>query len=213
MKKITIAIISIIILSFVIGIYAYQNIEADKVSSHWDSNGEVNGYMSKFWGIFLSPLILLGIYLLFLIIPKIDPLKNNIKKFRGYYDLFILIIALFLFYIFILTIITNLGYSFNMTMALMPAMGALFFYIGIIMKKLKRNWFMGIRTPWTLSNDEVWNKTHKLGATLFKIIGVIVILGILFPSKYVIWIILIPVLASTVWLVLYSYLEYKKSKN
>jgi uncharacterized membrane protein len=198
-------------LSFVIGTYSYQNINRDKIISHWNAEGQEDGYMSKFWGIFLVPLMLIGLYLLFLVIPKIDPLKENIKKFRGYYDSFILVIILFLFYIFILTILANFGYNFNLTLMLMPALGILFFYIGIILKKLKRNWFIGIRTPWTMSNDEVWDKTHKLGSILFKIIGVILVFGIFFPTKYFIWFILIPIFVLVIWLTLYSYIEFKKN--
>ncbi len=208
-KKITIAIIVVILLSFVIAIYSYQKIEGDKVASHWNVKGEVDGYMSKFWGVFLFPLMFIGLYILFLLIPKIDPLKNNIQKFRKYYDIFVLAIMLFLFYVFILTILANLGYSFNMTTMLMPTIGLLFFGIGMFMKKLKRNWFIGIRTPWTISNDEVWKKTHLLGAKLFKLLGIIIFLGIFF-RKYLLWFILVPVIISVVWLFAYSYLEYRK---
>lgn len=212
MKKTTILIISIILLSFVIGAYAYQKIEGDQVASHWNAKGEVDDYMSKFWGIFLFPLIMIGVYLLFLVIPKIDPLKNNIKKFRKYYDWFMFIMVLFFFFVFVLTILFNLGYNFNMSFVIMPAIGILFFYIGILMKQLKRNWFIGIRTPWTLSSDRVWSKTHKLGSILFKILGIIIILAMFLPAKYIIWVILVPVLVVVIWLVLYSYLEYQKNK-
>ena len=208
-KITTIAILTLIIFSFVIATYAYQKIEGDKVASHWNAKGEVDGYMPKFLGIFLFPLIFIGLYVLFLVIPKIDPLKKNILQFRKYYDVFILVILLFLFYAFSLTILANLGYSFNMTTMLMPAIGLLFFGMGLFLKKLKRNWFIGIRTPWTISNDEVWKKTHLLGSKLFKLSGVIIFLGIFF-QKYFLWFILIPVLISVVWLVIYSYLEYRK---
>jgi uncharacterized membrane protein len=213
MKKTTITIILIILLSIAIGVYSYYNIQESKIASHWDAKGQVNGYMSKFWGIFLVPIISIGLYLLFLFIPKIDPLKKNILKFRNYYDSFILIMMLFLFYVFVLTILANLGYVFNMTTMLMPAIGLLFFCIGIIFKKLKRNWFIGIRTPWTMSNDQVWEKTHKLGSVLFKIEGIILLLGVFFPAKYFLGFVLIPILVFTIWLFLYSYLEYKKIKK
>ena len=213
MKKTNIAIILIIILSFVVGIYALQNIQADRIATHWNANGEVNGYMSKFWGVILFPLITIGIYLLFLLIPKIDPLKQNIQKFRKHYDLFILIMIIFLSYTYVLTILTNLGHSFNMTTMIMPAIGLLFIFIGIIMNKLKMNWFIGIRTPWTLSNNTVWQKTHKLGSTLFKTLGAIMILAIFAPPKYLVWIILIPTLIIVIWLFAYSYFEFKRIKK
>ncbi len=120
---------------------------------------------------------------------------------------------LFLFYVFILIISANFGYKFNITTMLMPAIGILFLYIGFIMKKVKRTWFIGIRTPWTLSNNEVWKKTHRLGALLFKITGIIFFFGIFFSPKYFLWFIIILVFGLIVWLILYSYLKYEKLKN
>jgi len=208
MKKI---IFGLFVLCVVIAGYAYYTIDAEKIASHWNNSGEVNGYMTKFWGIFLFPFVMVGIYLFYLLIPKIDPLKKNIKKFKKYYDLFVLIIIAFLAYVFILSILFNLGFMFNMTMMMMPALALLFMFIGYFMKKLKRNWFVGIRTPWTISNDKVWSKTHKLGSILYVLNGVFILVGMFF-SQYLVWFVLIPVLISTVFLVAYSYLEYNKLK-
>ena len=184
----------------------------EKVASHWNSKGEVDGYMSKFWGIFLMPILSIVLLVLFVLFPKIDPLKKNITKFKKYYEWFIVLFILFLFYIYIITLIWNLGYKFNMTAAIIPAFGILFFYIGILTENAKRNWFIGIRTPWTLSNDEVWEKTHKLGGKLFKISGVIALLGILF-QKYAIYLFLIPVIFSALYSSIYSFFEYRKQKK
>jgi uncharacterized membrane protein len=90
--------------------------------------------------------------------------------------------------------------------------GLLFFYIGILLENAKRNWFIGIRTPWTLSSEKVWNKTHKLGSKMFKISGIIVLIGFLF-QKYVTYFILIPTLFVAFYLVIYSYVEYRKEKK
>jgi len=212
MKKINIAIAFIIILSFVIAAYAYNTIPGNIVASHWNFKGEVNGYMPKFWGLFLMPIISVALFLLFLAIPKIDPLKKNIDKFRNYYNSLIFIILLFFFYIFLLTIIANFGYQFNMNYALIPALGILFIFIGAIMKKMKRNWFMGIRTPWTISNDEVWKKTHDLGSVLFILAGIAAIVGIFF-QEYLWWFILVPILVAAIVPVVYSYIIWRKIKK
>lgn len=208
MKKSNLIIILIILISFAIGVYFYPQIP-NEMASHWNLRGEVDDYMPKFWGILLMPFISLFLFLLFLIIPKIDPLKENIEKFRKYFDWFIILIILFLSYIYLLAIFWNLGFEFNMGRMLMPALGILFFYIGILLKNAKRNWFIGIRTPWTLSSDSVWDKTHQLGSKLFKIAGIITFLGILFPN-YVLWTVLIPILTASLYLVVYSYFEYQK---
>ncbi|MBT4540793.1 SdpI family protein [Candidatus Woesearchaeota archaeon] len=210
MKKTTIFALFIVIISFVISIYFYPSFP-DQVASHWNSQGEVDGYMGKFWGLFLMPIISLAILLLFLAIPKIDPLKNNIKKFEKYFDGFIVLILLFLFYIYVLTVLWNMNIVFNMTQMILPALGILFFYCGILIENAKRNWFIGIRTPWTLSNEKVWNATHKLGGKLFKIAGILAFIGLFF-QKFALLLFIVPVLAFSLYLVVYSYLKYQKYK-
>ena len=210
-KKAQIITIIIILISFAVGVYFYNQFP-DKVASHWNIQGEVDGYMSKFWGAFLMPIVCLGLFLLFLLIPRIDPLKRNIEKFRKYFDTFIVLIILFLFYVYLLTVFWNVGISFNMSRVILPAIGILFYYIGVLLKHAKRNWFIGIRTPWTLSSDNVWEKTHKLGSKLFKTAGVIALLGIFFQSL-AIWLILVPVILVSVYTIFYSYFEYKKENH
>jgi len=200
----------IIILSFVIAIYFYPQMP-DEMASHWNAEGEVDGYMSKFWGLFLMPLVSVILLVLFLFIPKIDPLKDNYAKFRKYYDGFIVIMILFFFYIYLLTISWNFNFKFNMTVMILPAIAALFFYLGVLMQNSKRNWFVGIRTPWTLSSDVVWNKTHRLGGLLFKVLAVVFI-GSLFFQKYAVFIIIAAVIPIVVFLFAYSYYEYRKLK-
>jgi len=184
----------------------------DQIASHWNAKGTVDSYMPKIVGLFLMPFVTLALFFLFLLIPSIDPLKNNIKKFRKYYNNFVLIIILFLFYIYLLTILWNFNYKFNMTMMMIPVLGVLFIYIGYIMKNLKRNWFIGIRTPWTLSSDKVWDKTHNLGSKLFMLSGIIILIGSFFED-YIFWFIFIPIIITVLWTFIYSYLEWKKIKK
>lgn len=92
---------------------------------------------------------------------------------------------------------------------MLPAMGLLFIYIGWMLRKAKRNFFIGIRTPWTLSSDKVWDKTHQLGSILFMISGVLALIGSLFGSN-AIWFVMVPLLGSTMFLVVYSYMLYQR---
>ena len=208
MRKTEVIALVIIAISFLIGIYFYNRMP-DMMASHWNARGEVNDYMSKFWALFLMPLMSLGLFLLFLVVPKIDPLKQNIEKFRKYFDTFIVLMLGFLFYIYLLTIFWNLGIRFSMIQLMIPAMAALFYYCGILVENAKRNWFIGIKTPWTLSNENVWNKTHKLGGKLFKSAGIIILLGIVLES-YAPYFVLVPILFVSIYLVVYSYIEYQK---
>jgi len=208
MRKNEIIALGVTLLSFVIGIYLYPQMP-ERMASHWNARGQVDGYIPKFWGLFLIPLTSVGLLLLFIIIPKIDPLKHNIEKFRKYYDIFVLLSIIFLLYIHFLTILWNMGVRFNMAQLLAPAFGILFYYCGILIENARRNWFIGIRTPWTLSSEKVWEKTHKVGGKLFKISGIIAFVGI-FLQDYVLFLILVPVISTTIYTIVYSYFEYQK---
>jgi len=198
----------IIILSFLVSIWLYPQLP-ERMPSHWNAKGDVDGYMPKTWALFMLPIVNLGLLALFLIIPVIDPLKHNIRKFMRYYDGMVVLIIAFMTYVHILTLAYGLGVQFSMVLAMMPALGFLFYYMGILTENAKRNWFVGIRTPWTLSSEKVWNKTHKKGGKLFKASGVIAVIGVLF-GDLAIWFVLVPVLLSTAYLVVYSYFEYRK---
>lgn len=210
MKLIYYFCVLLILISIGVGIYYYPHLP-DRIASHWDAQGQVNGYMSKFWGIFLFPIISAACFILLIFIPKLDPLKKNLEKFRDYYDFFIFIFLLFLFYLFILTILWNIGYVFNMTVLIIPGIALFFYYIGVLLHNAKQNWFVGIRTPWTLSNEEVWNKTHKLGGILFRAVAIISLAGIIF-QKYAFLIFFVPMIAVVVFLLIYSYVIFKKIK-
>jgi uncharacterized membrane protein len=183
------------------------------MASHWNINNQVDGYISRFWGAFLMPLISLGLLVLFMLIPQIDPLKANIAQFRGYFNIFILLLIVFMAYLHGLTLAWNLGYTgFNMGSALLPALGLFIFFIGFLLEKAKRNWFIGIRTPWTLSSDKVWDETHRLGATLFKVSGLLAILGAFLP-EIAFWLMFVPLIGSSLFLVIYSYVLYAREER
>lgn len=208
MKKSEVLTSGIILLSFIVGIYFYSQLP-QKLASHWNIRGEVDSYLPKFWGLFLMPVISTGVLLLFILIPNIDPSKENFEKFRKYYDRFVVLIITFFLYLYLLTIFWNLGVKFNIVQFLVPALAILFYYCGILLENVKKNWFVGIRTPWTMMSEKVWDKTHKLGGKLFKIVGIFTLLGILFPD-YAIFFVFIPVIFLTAYTVIYSYFEYQK---
>ena len=163
-KTTSIIALTMIALALLVGIALWDQLP-DPMASHWNANDQVDGYMSKFWGVFLLPLMTLGMFVLFMAVPNIDPLKANIAQFRETFNVFILLIIAFMLYIYGLTLAWSLGYQdFNMSTAMLPFMGVLFIAIGFMLRKAKRNFFIGIRTPWTLSSDTVWDKTHQLGS-------------------------------------------------
>lgn len=208
--KTELAILAIVLISFIVAGYFYVQMP-EMIASHWNAAGRADDYIPKFWGLFLAPVLSIIFLILFILIPKIDPLKENIAKFRKYYNGLVLMLVAFMLYLELLVIIWNHGIRFNMMHAMVPAMAVLFYYVGVLVENAKRNWFVGIRTPWTLSSEKVWDKTHKKGGRLLKVSAVIAALGLFFGS-YAILFVLVPIILVMIYLVVYSYFEYQKEK-
>lgn len=208
MRKATAVITGLVFLSFIVSIYFYPHVP-DPMATHWNSRGEVDGYMSKFWGLFFMPLVITGLAALFLAIPRIDPKRENIVKFRKYYDGFIIVLIFFMLAVHLQVLLWNTGIQISPNAVIPAGIGLLFYYIGILMENAERNWFIGIRTPWTLSSDRVWKKTNRLAGKLFRIAGVVAVLGAFFRENAVFFI-LVPALFIAGFTAVYSYLEYQK---
>jgi len=206
----TTIIVSVILIAatLVVGLILYAQLP-DPMPSHWNAAGEIDGYMSKFWGVFLMPIITIALVPLFLVIPHIDPLKANIAKFRGVFNWFIVAFVVYMLFVYGLTMAAALGYQFNMTYALLPIVGLLFIGAGYMMGKAKRNFFIGIRTPWTLSSETVWDKTHQLGSKLFMIGGAVTIVSA-FLGEFGIWLMLAAMFVAAFVPIVYSYILWRR---
>ena len=207
-RKGEIIIVGIALFSFAIGVYYYPQMP-EQMASHWNAKGLVDDYLPKFWGLFLLPITLVGLALLFMAIPRIDPLRENIEKFRKYYDGFVILFMIFMMVVYLLTILWSIEIRISLNVFLPIAAGVMFIGTGILCENTRQNWFIGIRTPWTMSSESVWDKTHRMAGKLFKIAGVIAIVGILFQS-YAVYFVLVPAILVAVYTVVYSYVEYKR---
>lgn len=205
----SIIVLALIAIAVIAGALLWNQLP-ELMASHWNVNNEVDGYMPRFSGVFMMPLITLGMFALFLVLPNIDPLKANIAQFRGAFNLFIVLITVFMLYIHGLTLVWNLGYqNFEMDTAMMPFLGIVFMFIGYLLRQAKRNFFIGIRTPWTLSSDIVWEKTHRLGSVLFILSGALAFAGSFFGGMTAFWLLMAPLTGSAIFLAVYSYILYQ----
>ena len=203
----------LILIAVAVSAAAYNRLP-EQVASHWGANDEVNGTMSRFWGAFFMPVLALGLLVLLLLVPNIDPMKANIATFRPIYNTFIVVMLVFLLYLHVLTIAWNLGYQgFRMSTALLPGLGLIFIFVGLMMRQAKRNFFIGIRTPWTLSSDRVWAQTHRVGAVLFIACGILALLCIFVPGPVAYIVLLAPLFATSIFLVAYSYWLYQQEQS
>lgn len=207
----TVAISVVLIgLAVVAGAALYPELP-DPMPSHWNAAGEVDGYMSKFWGVFLVPVLSAGLLALMLVIPSMDPRRANIEKFRGTYNAFIVGFVAFMVYVEALILAAGLGYTVNMTRMLMPVVGLLFIGVGVMVGRARWNYVIGIRTPWTLDDEVVWDATHRLGGWTFGVAGVLVLLGsLLGSSTAVFWLMLGALLLAALIPVVYSYVLWRR---
>ncbi len=204
-------IVLVVVLTLAVTILVYPELP-DLLPSHWNLEGEVDGYLPKLWGVLIVPLLTVLFTALLYLLPRIDPLKENYPKFRRQYEGFILVFTAYLFVVQLWILLWGLGYPISPNVLLPPLIGALFIYLGVLIEHAEPNWFVGIRTPWTLSSERVWKKTHSRGGLLFKIAGIIALAGALF-GKYSVWFVLVPVLVVSVYLVIYSYFEYRRERG
>jgi len=168
-------ILILILFGFALGAYFYPSLP-DKVPIHWNASGEINGYGSKLFGAFGMPLISLAMYLMFLVLPYIDPQKKNYAYFKSTYQFLKYLIIIFFLGIEVMTLLIASGVIINKPIFIQTMVSLLFILIGNVMGRFKHNYFVGIKTPWTLANEEVWRKTHRLAAPLWVLGGIINIL-------------------------------------
>jgi len=177
--------------------------------TNWTGSSEPNGTLPKAAALALLPGLSAGLLVLFAVLPRIDPLGENIESFRAYYDRFVVLLTAYLSGVHAGIIAFNLGYRFDFVLIILAGMAALFYYVGILLGHAERNWFVGIRTPWTLSSDEVWDRTHDLGGRLFKLTAVVTLAGLALGDEAVYVFVSAAVVTSAVTFV-YSYYCYRR---
>jgi uncharacterized membrane protein len=200
-----------ILATFAVSFWAYPLLPS-RVPSHWNAAGEINGYSSSFSGAFLLPIITLIVWLLFLVIPKIDPRKENFKLMGRVFWLFAFFVVLFLCVLHLGILLTALGVmQTNLVPFLsLAGIGILFIVIGLNMAKIKHNYFFGIRTPWTLASEEVWNKTHRTLGPWWVICGVIFLFLVFLPSAIMFIVLLVLTILLALGSVVWSYVLYRR---
>lgn len=199
----------ILITTIVGSIWSYAHLPPN-VISHWDANGQPNGTMPRAIAVSFVPMLMLVLMGLFFVLPGAEPNPSARNDARHLGDQFSVTLLLFLGYVHLLSLVWNLGASFSFTRWLTPALAFLFIDIGRLLRHAKQNWFFGIRTPWTLSNEDVWNQTHAHGATAFQLAGVCALGGMLVPPSVAIWMILIPICMASFYTVILSYVLFRR---
>ncbi|MDE1874578.1 MAG: SdpI family protein [Patescibacteria group bacterium] len=168
-------------------------------------------HIGDFGTTFGLPIVLVILWGLWALSPAIDPVAKGFPGFRHVYDFFWILLSALLAYAYSLVISKALGQHVDGFHAVIPATAVLFFVIGALLPRIKRNWFFGIRTPWTLSSDEDWARTHRFSRPLFMIAAVVILVGAWTPRDWSIGLIVGPVLLAAIISVLYSYFTFRRA--
>ncbi len=187
--------------------YMYPGLP-DPMPTHWNASGQPDDYMTKQWGSLTLAVIPVFMFLLYKVIPVISPRGFRTESFTGVLNILMTATVLFGCIIGVAAIQSAHGAQFNISTFVMVAVGLLFIIMGNFLGKVRKNFFLGIRTPWTLASDEVWAKTHRLGGWCFVIAGVIMaVFGVIAPASP--WL-LYTVVAIALFPVVYSYFAYRR---
>ncbi len=200
--------LALIAAMFVVAAVSWQQVP-DRIPVHWNLQGEVDGYGGRFMGLLLLPLVTLGIYVLLLVLPRLDPGYVNYQSFAGTYYLIRVTLVVFQAGIYGVTVAAAFGQQVDVGTIISVGVGALMVVLGNVLGKIRPNWFVGIRTPWTLSSKLSWDKTHRLAGWVFIALGpMIALVGVIRANWYLVATLALGG-AGLAWLVVYSYLVYR----
>lgn len=193
-----------------VGVRLYPRMPIE-VATHWGASGVPNGWTPRFWAVAMWPLLIVAMAGLAVLLPKISPRKFEIKPFAATYGLLMLAIQAFLLVVGVCAMLAGAGYHVPIPLVGTLAIGVLFMVLGNCMGKLRKNFFIGIRSPWTLASSAVWERTHRLGGWLFMLAGIIwVVTGLaVAPQHSTPWLVAAVVIAALIPYV-YSYFIYQR---
>lgn len=198
----------IVTLTVLVSALAYDSLPAT-LAIHFDASGSPDQTLAKPLALALTPALAALLVVLFRVLPAIDPLGENVESFQGYYDRIAVMAVGVVGYVHLVVVAWNLGHEFSVTQAIVPVLALTYYVAGTVMEHAEQNWFVGIRTPWTLSSQAVWDRTHERTAVLFKLAGVVALLALPFPD-YVVAIAVVPIVLVTVVATVYSFVVYRQ---
>lgn len=181
---------------------------------HWDLDGNPNGWMPRPIGAFFGPVFLLLLWQLLRLAPRIDPRQENYARFGGAYDTIVAGVLLLVLATHVITILFALGIHVPIGRLVPALVGVLFVVMGNVMPRLRSNWWFGVRTPWTLSNERVWARTHRLAGYCMAGAGILMVLAALaLPVSLELPVVLGAAVAAALAPIVYSYLTWRREQQ
>jgi uncharacterized membrane protein len=199
----------ILLIPFMYAAYVWNDLP-ERMPTHWGINGEPNGYGSKTFGGLFLPFLNVALYFFMRIVPKIDPRKRNYADFQSAFTNIRFGLTLFMTLLYFFVVQAALGNNLFISKGIEILVLLLFAFLGNYLRTVRPNWFIGIRTPWTMESPEVWKRTHELGGKLFFYTGILGIILVLLCSASYAWITFVLIIASTFVTIIYSFVLFQK---
>lgn len=204
----------VVLIMFAFSIWAWFQLPLGaSIPVHWGINGEANRYGGKAEGLLLMPMIAMALSVLFYFLPQLDPKGENILRSGTAYRALWIVLLMFFLGMHSVTTLIALGVNLQINRFILPAISVLMIVMGNYLGKIRQNYLMGIRTPWTLANEEVWNKTHRLGGRLFVVSGIVSLLASLLGPLIGLTVFGISMLVAVGWTVIYSYVIFTQIRK
>lgn len=194
-----------------LSLWAYPRLP-ETVATHWSIRGEPDGYSSRLFAVAFMPLLILALTGLFAVLPRIDPRRANYARFGDTYRLITNAVLVMPLVVHGVVLAAGLGHDVPLTRLLPLSIGLLLVFLGNYLTRVEPNWLIGIRTPWTLSSDTVWRKTHRTGGWLFVLAGLVIAAGAFVPRLFL-PLLITAALGATLIPVVQSYILWKRESD
>jgi len=195
-----------------VSVWAYPRLPP-RVATHWGLSGQPDGYSSRLVAALMLPLMILGMRALLSVLPRIDPKGENYQKFAGTYWLIFNGVIVFMGVMHLAILGFGMGAPVRMDRVVAAGVGVLFIVIGNYITRVEPNWFVGFRTPWTLSSERVWHRTHRVGGWILVAGGVLIVLTLFVPAGAVMPVFITTIALVAVVPVVLSYLWWRRERE
>jgi uncharacterized membrane protein len=185
----------------------------DRVPTHWDLHDRVNGYGPRWMVTFLFPVMLLVLWGILRFLPRIDPRRANYAKMQSTYDLVVNLTLTLIAVLHFVVLGAAMGAPISIARIVPAIVGAALVAIGNVLPRARPNWWFGIRTPWTLSNDRVWERTHRIGGYVLMAVGALAILASIAGVTIASAAVGVAAAALGLGLIVYSYLAWRQETS
>ena len=182
----------------------------ERMPVHWELSGRVDRWGGRLEGALLLPIVFAAVWALTELLPRIDPRRANFDKMRGAYDVSISAVLTMLLVLQGVILANALGHDVPINRVIPASLGVLLLVMGNLLPRARPNWWFGIRTPWTLSNDRVWARTHRVGGYCMAGAGVVLLATAVAPPRWFLPMMVVAIATASVVPLVYSFVAWRQ---